>query len=118
LQNPDATIERDAAMALQLAQVSKRAASLETLYRHLSQLIFGSFLPQLGLTSDDMSDKNAEVPLKYQPVVRIVLICSKVESATSSDALFENRNVWLKGMRGMVQHLTADAEQVRGEKEN
>ena len=88
-------------MALQLAQVSKRAASLETLYRHLSQLIFGSFLPQLGLTSDDMSDANAEV-----------------ESSTSSDALFENRNVWLKGMRGMVQHLTADAEQVRGEKEN
>jgi hypothetical protein len=47
------------------------------------------------LTSDDIGDENAEV-----------------ESATSSDALFENRNVWLKGMRGMVQHLSADAEQV------
>jgi hypothetical protein len=33
-------------------------------------------------------------------------------SATSSDALFENHNVWLKGMSGMMQNLADDAEQV------
>ncbi len=34
-------------------------------------------------------------------------------SATSSDALFENHSVWLKGMRGMLQNLSNDEEQVQ-----
>ncbi len=34
-------------------------------------------------------------------------------SVTSSDAMFENHNVWLKGMRSMMRNLTSDAEQVR-----
>lgn len=83
-------------MALQLAQVSVPPLPDCTII----STHFRFYLPQLGLTSDDISDENAEA-----------------ESATSSDALFENRNVWLKGMRGMVQHLSADAEQV-WEKEN
>ena len=34
-------------------------------------------------------------------------------SVTSSDAMFENHNVWLKGMRSMMRNLSSDAEQVR-----
>jgi hypothetical protein len=51
---------------------------------------------QLGVASDHCEGDNSEDV-----------------SVTSSDFLFENHGVWVKGMRSMLQSLSNDAEQVR-----
>ncbi len=56
---------------------------------------------QLGITSDDGEGQGCEAA-----------------SATSSDVLFDDHNVWLKGMRGMLENLTADIDQVHSQSQN
>jgi len=90
LQNPGAPFEREAAMALHVAQVQKHARACSRRVMLTSRL-----WSQLGGVQADGEGEGGEGA-----------------SATSSDALFDNHNVWLKGMRSMMQNLTSDAEEV------
>ena len=85
-------------MALHVAQVQKHARACSRrvmLTSRLCVMLTSRLWSQLGGVQADGEGEGGEGA-----------------SATSSDALFDNHNVWLKGMRSMMQNLTSDAEEV------